>query len=143
MRILVLNGPNLNLLGHAGTSPDDGMSLNDMNKALATYGAEEHDGLELVFYQTNHEGQLIDMVQKAALQYDGMILNPAALCHYSYALRDAVELAGLPVVEVHLTDLRKEEGPRSRSVIAEACEAQFMGSQLDSYREALDYLMGS
>ncbi|MDR1358405.1 MAG: 3-dehydroquinate dehydratase [Coriobacteriales bacterium] len=141
MKLLVLNGPNLNMLGYANGSPAGEMTLTEMDKALAAYGAEAHEDLELVFYQTNHEGQLIDLVQKAELQYDGLIFNPSALCHYSVALRDAVERAELPVVEVHLQDLSQQEEFRRHSIIGEVCAAQFMGKRLDSYKEALDFLV--
>lgn len=147
MKILVLSGPNLNMLGHKvttladGTALAEGLTLTKLEKALATYGALRYEGLKLVFVQTNHEGQLVDMMQKAYLQYDAVMLNPSSFSSYSLALRDAVEWAGLPVVEVHLMDLNRCEEFRSHSLIAEVCKAQFMGKQLDSYKEALDYLL--
>ena len=141
MKILVLNGPNLNLLGYKGAAPTGEMTLTEMNKALAEYCADKSEEPELVFYQTNHEGQLIDMIQKANLQYEAMVLNPGALCSYSFVLRDAVESACLPVAEVHLDDLGQLEAPRNHSIIGEVSAAQFMGKQLDSYKEALDYLI--
>ncbi|MDR1089309.1 MAG: 3-dehydroquinate dehydratase [Coriobacteriales bacterium] len=141
MKLLVLNGPNLNMLGYTGAAPTGEMTLTELNKALARYGTEIREDLELVFYQTNHEGQLIDLVQKAALQYDGLLFNPSALCYYSVALHDAVEHAGLPVVEVHLEDVSRGKEAGQHSIIAEVCAAQFMGRHLDSYKEALDFLM--
>lgn len=143
MKILVLNGPNLNMLGYTSKDLGTDMKLAELDAALATYGVESYDGIELVFYQTNHEGQLIDMVQKAAQQYDGLIINPGALCNYSLALRDAVEFADFPVVEVHLIDISKQKAPRNSSLIAEVCNAHFMGKALDSYKEALDFLVKS
>lgn len=141
MKILVLHGPNLNMLGYASESPAGEMKLSELDKALATYGTEAYEDLEFVFYQTNHEGQIIDMVQKSSLQYDGVILNPAALCHYSFALCDAVKLADTSVVEVHLDDLTQNDDARRHSLLVEVCKAQFMGKQLESYKEALDFLM--
>ena len=140
MKILVLNGPNLNLLGYKVTTLADGMTLRELEKALATYGVERYDDLELVFVQTNHEGQLVDILQKADLQYDAVLFNPSAFASYSVALHDAIMWAGLPVVEVHLMDLNKGEEFRKPSIIGEVCKAQFMGKHLESYKEALDYL---
>ncbi len=139
MKILVLNGPNLNMLGHSGEAGEQ--TLAELDKALATYGVETHEGLELVFYQTNHEGQLIDMIQRASQQYDGLIFNPAAYRSYSLVLRDAVRAASLPVVEVQLTFASKNEGAQEESVIAPACVACFSGVQQAPYREALDFLV--
>lgn len=141
MKILVLNGPNLNMLGYTSKDMGTSMKLAELDAALATYGVESYDDIELVFYQTNHEGQLIDMVQKATQHYDGLIINPSAFCFYSLALREAVELADLPIVEVHLVDISKQKAPRNNSLISEVCDARFMGKALDSYKEALDFLI--
>ena len=142
MKILVLNGPNLNMLGYSGGSLTGETTLAELDKALAAYGALRYDGLELVFYQTNHEGQLVDMIQKAGLQYDGLILNPSALGSYSLILRDAVELASLPTAEVLLANPQKQDKPVERSLIGEVSGAQFIGEHLEPYEKALDFLMG-
>ena len=141
MKLLVINGPNLNMLGYTKDATEGDPTLTAMDKELATYGAAIDEELELIFYQTNHEGQLIDMVQKAHVRYDALIFNPSSLCHYAYALRDAVEGASLPVVEVQLEDISKLEAPQNHSIIGEVCSAQFMGKQLDSYKEAVDFLL--
>ena len=148
MKILVLNGPNLNLLGFREPDVYGTMKLDELNQSIGSFAAEqldpkrsEDDAIELTFFQTNHEGQLIDVIQNAPRLYDGLVYNPAAHTHYSIALRDAIAAIPTPVVEVHLSDIEKREDFRRLSVMTEVCVAQFKGEGATSYHKALTYLV--
>jgi 3-dehydroquinate dehydratase-2 len=149
MRILVLNGPNLNLLGQREPEIYGTLTLDELNRQIALYGEEINRGrtghagrVELYFYQSNHEGILVDTIQGAFGSYDGIIYNPAAHTHYSIALRDAIASVSVPVAEVHLSDISLREGFRAVSVIADACIGQLKGRGVDSYKDALDLIVG-
>jgi len=139
MKILVINGPNLNMLGrrdaeHYGTDtlPAIGRELNQKAKSL---------GCQLTFFQSNHEGAIIDFIQGNSDRVDGILINPAALTHYGYSLHDALLDAGLPVVEVHLSDIEAREEWRKISVISDIAIKQISGLKKQSYILGLEALV--
>lgn len=137
MRVLVINGPNLNLLGQREPSVYGNTGLDVLVKALKKYGEEL--GILVDHVQTNSEGELIDKLHGAIGQYEGIILNPGAYTHYSYAIRDAVASIDVPVLEVHISNIYAREEFRSRSVIAPVCVGQISGLGIYGYQLALDY----
>jgi len=138
-KVLVLNGPNLNLLG--AREPDI-YGTETLARILRRVRREARRmGVRVRAYQSNHEGRLIDRVQALRRRgYSGLVINPGALTHYSYALRDAVAAAGVPVVEVHLSDIENREPFRRVSVIREVCAAQVKGMGPAGYTRALELL---
>lgn len=137
-RICVIHGPNLNMLGHRDKSQYGTLTLDKLNK-LIRKKAEALD-LDLVIYQFNSEEKIIKTLHSQRNKSAGIIINPAAYTHYSYAIRDAIELLKIPVVEVHLSNIYEREDFRSISVTKEVCDTQFYGKKEDSYLEALLYL---
>ncbi len=137
--ILILNGPNLNLLGEREPEVYGTMTLAQLNSKLAAH-ARKRGGVVRA-RQSNHEGELIDILHAHRKWADGIVFNPGAYSHYSYALRDAVASILVPTIEVHLSNIKKREAFRRISVIAPACAAQFYGKGIDSYIEALDNLL--
>lgn len=140
MNILVMNGPNLNLLGVR----EPGIYGNDTLQTLCETVAKDaaKRGVHVDFYQSNHEGALIDTLHAAMGKYDGIILNAGAYTHYSYAIRDAIAAIRIPVVEVHLSDIHAREPFRHVSVIEPVCIAQISGLGVGSYLKALALLCG-
>jgi 3-dehydroquinate dehydratase-2 len=137
--VLVLNGPNLNLLGKREPELYGRTTLEELEALCEAWGAEL--GLGVVFRQSNYEGQLIDWIQQAHGEgFLAIVLNPGALTHYSYALLDAIKAQPLPVVEVHLTNLHAREPFRQHSVTAPACRGIVSGFGILSYKLALVYL---
>ncbi len=138
-RILVLNGPNLNLLGERDPGQYGTRSLDEINAEM--FAMASRLGVELEFLQSNHEGDLIDKIHAERKTCRGIVINPGALTHYSYALHDALEAVGLPCVEVHLSDIESREEWRRVSVIAPVAWKRIAGKGPDGYLEALESLV--
>lgn len=136
--ILVLHGPNLNLLGEREPSVYGAMTLAQLNRSLRRKSVSLK--VRLRVFQSNHEGRLIDLLHSNRKWADGCVFNPGAYSHYSYALRDAVSASRIPTIEVHLSDIKKREPFRRVSVVAPACRAQICGKGAGSYLEALERL---
>lgn len=136
-RILVLHGPNLNLLGTREPEVYGRMTLGDINELLRMRAVEA--GVDAIdFLQSNYEGELVEAIQKARGRYDFILLNAGALTHYSIALRDAIAAVPVPVIEVHLSNIHRREKFRHTSVIAPVVMGQICGFGVDSYIAALD-----
>lgn len=139
MKLLLINGPNLNLLGYREPNIYGRSTYENMISSLQGYS--EKSGAKLDCFQSNHEGQLIDCLQNARKVYDGIILNPGALTHYSYALRDAIQSIDTPILEVHITNIYARESFRQISVTAPACIGQITGLGIQGYYLAVDYFI--
>ena len=138
-KVLLMNGPNLNMLGVRDPAIYGSDTLASIEQMVVDYGRDR--GVEVECFQSNHEGALIDKLHEAHGKFDGIVYNPGAHTHYSYALHDAVECIDVPVVEIHISDISKREEFRRTSVIAPACIAQVKGLGKDGYLRALDILM--
>jgi 3-dehydroquinate dehydratase-2 len=138
VRVLVLHGPNLNLLGERKPEIYGAITLAKLNSELRKKARQL--GAELRIFQSNHEGELIDKLHSQRRWMQGLVINPGALTHYSYALRDAVEAVEVRTYEVHLSNIHAREPWRRVSVLAEIVEGQIAGKGIDSYREALERL---
>ncbi|MDO4285609.1 MAG: type II 3-dehydroquinate dehydratase [Eubacteriales bacterium] len=140
MKILVINGPNLNFLGIREKSIYGDQSYNTLIKMIQDKGTEV--GAEINPFQSNHEGAIIDRLQEAYYDgTDGVVINPGAYTHYSYAIHDALKSVFVPKVEVHISDINAREEFRKQSVTAPACDHQIVGHGLDGYLEAIDYIV--
>ena len=138
MKILVINGPNINMLGLREPDIYGKNSFSDLLALLDRTAKEENIVIEQ--YQSNHEGCLVDKIQEAYGKYDGIVINPAAYTHTSVAILDALKAVGLPAVEVHISDVSKREDFRQISYARLACCKTVMGHGLEGYREAVLYL---
>ncbi len=136
-KILVVNGPNLNLLGRREPDIYGDRSLDELNEKLADLARELQ--VELEFFQSNSESAIIDFIQTAGFDADGMIINPGALSHYSIAIRDAISGVGVDTIEVHLSNIYGREDFRRQSVIAPVCSGQLVGFGFYGYAMALSY----
>lgn len=137
MKIAVINGPNLNFLGIR----EPGIYGNETYEDMVTMIKEHGKDHELDFYQNNSEGKIIDYLQSCYYnKFDGIIINPGAYTHYSYAIRDAIKSISIPTVEVHLSNIHEREGFRSQSVVEDVCIKQIFGKKILGYLEAIDFL---
>ena len=138
MKILVINGPNINLLG--SREPD--IYGKEDYKALESlvYDTCRDEGIEVQIFQSNHEGAIVDTIQEANGKFDGIIINPAAYTHTSIAILDALKAVGLPTVEVHISDVSKREDFRQISYAGMACVKTFMGMGIVGYKQAILFL---
>jgi 3-dehydroquinate dehydratase-2 len=136
MKIKIINGPNLNMLGKRDKKIYGAKNYKDLCDDLMKYSKDKN--FELEIYQSNHEGDIIDSVQK--LDYDALIINAGAYSHYSYAIRDALEIVGVPKIELHISNIYNREDFRKKSVISEVCDSTISGFGIDGYFIAIDYL---
>ena len=134
-RVAVLHGVNLDALNRRPAEHYGGLTLDGLERRIDGFAREL--GLDARFFQTNHEGDYVEEIHKASDYADGMLLNPGAWTHYAWSLRDAIEVSGLPAVEVHLSDVEHREPFRRVSVLTDVCVAKVSGKGPDGYREAL------
>ena len=137
MQILVLNGPNLNLLGLREKDIYGEVSMDE----YLGYLREHFEDHKILYFQSNHEGALIDALHNHGFSVDGIVFNPAAYTHTSIAIRDAVASISSPVVEVHISDIHSRESFRHHSYIKDVCIAQIAGKGLEGYKEAIQLLL--
>ena len=139
MKILVINGPNINMLGIREPAIYGKNTYTDL-LALLERTAEE-EGVQVDQFQSNHEGDLVDKIQEAYGKYDGIVINPAAYTHTSVAILDALKAVGIPAVEVHISDVDSREAFRQISYAGLACCKTIKGHGLEGYRQAIQYLI--
>ena len=139
-RILVLNGPNINVLGRRNPTIYGTLTLDEINRLISEQA--EALGMDVVFYQSNHEGALIDRIQESWGNIDGIVINPGALTHYGYSLKDALIDAVVPVIEVHLGNIHAREEWRRHSVVADIARGQIAGFGWRSYTSAIEIMAG-
>lgn len=138
MKILVINGPNLNLLGIREPDIYGKNTFADLLRLLSVWGKEL--GVEVEQYQSNHEGDLVDKIQQAYRKFDGIVINPAAYTHTSVAILDALKAVAIPAVEVHISDVNAREPFRHISYAGMACKHTIKGQGFDGYRQAMQWL---
>lgn len=139
MKILVVNGPNLNMLGIREPQVYGTATYGDLCALIRAHA--EKIGVDVEIYQSNHEGDLVDCIQAAYGKMVGIVINPAAYTHTSIALLDALKAVGIPAVEVHISDVSKREDFRQASYVRLYCEKSIIGHGFDGYLEAMDYLV--
>jgi 3-dehydroquinate dehydratase-2 len=137
-RVEVMHGVNLDVLERRDPGHYGSLTLTELEMQVKRHAQEV--GFEPTFFQTNHEGEFCEQLHRAPERADGLVLNPGAWTHYSYAIRDALEVTGLPAVEVHLSAIEEREEWRRRSVIRDACVGSVQGKGVEGYREALEML---
>lgn len=140
MKILVINGPNINMLGIREPAIYGKNTFADLLALLEQTASEE--GIIIDQFQSNHEGALVDTIQEAYGKYDGIVINPAAYTHTSVAILDALKAVGIPTVEVHISDVDSREAFRQISYAGMACVKTIKGQGLEGYRQAVKYLIG-
>lgn len=135
MKILVINGVNMNMLGIREPDKYGSTTLKDLEKDLYSFSFEL--GVDIETYQSNHEGEIVEKIHSAYNNFDGIVINPGAYTHTSIAIRDAISAVSIPTVEVHITNIHSREDFRQKSVISPVCLAQISGFGIDSYRLGL------
>ena len=140
MRLLIINGPNINMLGIREPGIYGKESYADLCKKIEAHAKAR--GVEAEIYQSNHEGALVDCIQEAYGKIDGIVINPAAYTHTSIAILDALKSVGIPTVEVHISNVSEREAYRQISYVREACVATVQGEGTDGYLHAMDILIG-
>lgn len=141
MKLLVINGPNLNFLGIREKSVYGTQDYDYLLQMIAKKGEETNSTIEV--FQSNHEGAIIDRIQDSYFDgTEGIVINPGAFTHYSYAIRDALASITVPKVEIHISDITKREEFRKVSVTAPVCDKQIYGQGLDGYLQAIDFILG-
>ncbi|MBA7533908.1 3-dehydroquinate dehydratase [subsurface metagenome] len=138
LKIGIINGPNLNMLGKRDQKIYGNLTLEEMNCKIKSFA--EKEGIELIIMQSNFEGEIIEFIQQNASRLNGLVINPAAYTHYSYAIADALRDCSIPVVEVHLSNIFSREDFRGKSVTASACIGQIAGFGYQSYILAIHAL---
>lgn len=138
MKILCIHGPNLNMLGKRPVKHYGEQTLESIYETLVN----TFETIDFTFYQSNHEGEILDLIHASLNEdYDGLLINPGALCHQSIALRDALEMVLIPKVEVHLSNINEREEFRKINYIKDVCDACFMGHKIESYKEAIQFFL--
>ncbi|MDR3271878.1 MAG: 3-dehydroquinate dehydratase [Flavobacteriaceae bacterium] len=137
MKIIIINGPNLNLLGKREPEIYGNQTFENYFSLLE----RKFPKIELNYFQSNHEGFLIDKIQETGFSYDGIVINPGAYTHYSYAIYDALKAVSAPAVEIHISDIETREDFRKKSVTKDACVLQIKGKGLQGYDEAIEFLL--
>jgi 3-dehydroquinate dehydratase II len=140
-RVAVMHGVNLDMLDRRPVEVYGDLSLPKLERQISQYAHEL--GLETRFFQSNHEGEFVEELHRSSDYADGLVLNPGAWTHYAWALRDAVEIAGLPAVEIHLSDVDQREEWRHVSVLADVVIARVAGEGVAGYRTALEHVKGA
>ena len=138
MRLLILNGPNINMLGIREPGVYGSQSYAELLRLLSVWA--DALGVEMEHYQSNHEGALVDKIQEAYGNFDGIVINPAAYTHTSIAILEALKAGAIPAVEVHISDVKSREDFRQVSYAGKACVKTIMGQGLDGYRQAMIFL---
>jgi len=136
LKLLVVNGPNLNMLGKRDRNVYGNFTYDDLVRMIEDWA--KRNGVEVEVFQSNHEGEIIDRLHR--LDFDGLVINPGAFTHYSYAIRDALEIVKVPKVEVHISNIHGREEFRRKSVTAEVCDGQISGLGAYGYILALEYV---
>ena len=138
-KIAIINGPNLNLVGIREPEIYGTQSLDDYLQRLV----QQYDNVEFTLYQSNHEGDIIDELQRVGFTFDGIVLNAGGYTHTSVAIADAIAAITAPVVEVHISDLTQREPWRQHSMLTAVCATTIMGHGLDGYRQAIEFIVNS
>lgn len=140
MKILVINGPNINMLGIREPDIYGSRTYNQLCSQICEHCKK--NGIEVDLFQSNHEGDIVDEIQEAYGAYDGIVINPAAYTHTSVAILDALKAVAIPSVEVHISEVSEREAFRQVSYVRYYCEKTICGHGFDGYLEAIDYLSG-